>query len=432
VKEHEETDWLEHPDPIEAVKQGFHKDEPGLVQKILEKHPQLKTKINEPLGPFDSPAITMVRSKEMLDVLLEAGADINAWSRWWAGGFGLLDNASPELAEYAIEKGAVITIHAAARLGKFDKLKALIQSDRNLVNARGGDGQTPLHFASTVEIAKYLLEHGAEIDALDVDHVSTPAQYMIADRQEIVRFLIERGCTSDIFMAAALGDLELARQHLDASPDCVRMRVNEDFFPMCSHKNGGTIYQWTLGWNVTPHQVAKKFGHKEVLELLIERSPAEVKIINCCWMGDEEKLNQLLVQNPNWKEKLTEKELRNTADAARNNNLSAVQCMLKAGLPVDSRGQHGGTPLHWAAWHGNIEMTKEILKHNPPLEVLDRDFKAPPVGWVQHGSENGWHREKGKYGAVTEALIAAGAKLPEKLNGTEEVRKVLRERGVKE
>ena len=369
----------------------------------------------------------------MLDVLLEAGADINARSRWWAGGFGLLDNASPELAEYAIEKGAVITIHAAARLGKFDKLKALIQGDRNLVNARGGDGQTPLHFASTVEIAKYLLEHGAEIDALDVDHVSTPAQYMIADRQEIVRFLIERRCKSDIFMAAALGDLELARQHLDASPDCVRMRVNEDFFPMCSHKNGGTIYQWTLGWNVTPHQVAKKIRtQRRSLELLMERSPVEVKIINCCWMGDEKKLNELTAENPNWKEKLTEKELRNTADAARNNDLSAVRCMLKAGLPVDSRGQHGGTPLHWAAWHGNIEMTKEILKHNPPLEVSDRDFRAPPVGWVQHGSENGWHREKGNYGAVMEALIAAGAKLPGKLNGTEEVRKVLRERGVKE
>jgi len=30
--------------------------------------------------------ITRVRSREMLDVLLEAGADINAKSRWWAGG----------------------------------------------------------------------------------------------------------------------------------------------------------------------------------------------------------------------------------------------------------------------------------------------------------------------------------------------------------
>jgi len=39
-----------------------------------------------------------------------------------------------------------------------------------LVHARGGDGQTPLHFASTVEIAEFLLAHGAAIDARDVDH----------------------------------------------------------------------------------------------------------------------------------------------------------------------------------------------------------------------------------------------------------------------
>ena len=42
------------------------------------------------------------------------------------------------------------------------------------------------------------------------------------------------------------------------------------------------------------------------------------------------------------------------ADAARDNDLRAVQVMLAAGWPVDVRGQHRATPLHWAAWHGNV------------------------------------------------------------------------------
>ena len=58
------------------------------------------------------------RSRAMIDVLLAAGADLNAMSQWWAGGFGLLHIADPELAAYAIERGAVVDIHAAARLGK--------------------------------------------------------------------------------------------------------------------------------------------------------------------------------------------------------------------------------------------------------------------------------------------------------------------------
>ena len=34
----------------------------------------------------------------------------------------------------------------------------------------------------------------------------------------------------------------------------------------------------------------------------------------------------------------------------------------EAGWPVDAQGQHQGTPLHWAAFHGNLEMVEAILK----------------------------------------------------------------------
>src|SRR3989442_550496 len=61
--------------------------------------------------------------------------------------------ASPELAAYAIERGAVVDVHAAARLGMMEKLRELIEAEPALVNARGGDGQTPLHFATTIEVA---------------------------------------------------------------------------------------------------------------------------------------------------------------------------------------------------------------------------------------------------------------------------------------
>jgi len=126
-------------------------------------------------------------------------------------------------------------------------LRELVSTNPDLVHARGGDGQTPLHFASTVEIAEFLLDRGADIDALDVDHESTPAQYMIRDRQDVVRCLVRRGCKTDIFMASALGDADLVRKHLDVDPDCVQMRVSGESFPMINRRSGGTIYQWTLG-----------------------------------------------------------------------------------------------------------------------------------------------------------------------------------------
>jgi ankyrin repeat protein len=418
-------------DLVNQFQQAVRADDVPRARHLLEAHPMLRARIEEPLGSFDSPVITSARSKEMLDVLLAAGANLNAKSRWWAGGFGLLHSASPELAAYAIERGAIVDVHAAARLGLLERLRELVAADPQLVHARGGDGQTPLHFASTVKIAEYLLDHGAEIDARDVDHESTPAQYMLDRRQDVARFLVARGCQTDLLMAAALGDLALARRHLDADPDCIRLRVSEQFFPMINPKAGGTIYQWTLGWYVSPHQVAKKFGHSDVLRLLQEHSPADVKFVEACWTGDEARARAIRQEYPDVVERLTAADRRLVAHAARNNETAVVRLMLEFGWPVDARGQHQGTPLHWAAFHGNDEMAQAILRLGPPLEVTDADFHGTPLGWAIHGSEHGWHSESGNYAATVEALLKAGAKVPDVAQGTEAVREVLRRYGAK-
>jgi len=413
-------------DPIELFKGAFARHDPVLFARLLEEHPEMKARINEPLASFDAPLITRVRSRQMLDVLLKAGADINAKSRWWAGGFGLLDSADPELAMYAVERGAVVEVHAAARLGWIEKLRELITADPALVRARGGDGQTPLHFASTVEIAEYLLAQGANIDARDIDHESTPAQYMVRDRQDIARYLVRRSCKTDLLMAAALGDINLVRHHLDTEPDSIRMTVSERYFPRQNARSGGTIYIWTLGQNKTAHAIAREFGHDDIFRLLLERSPEELKLVQACELGDETLFKALLASRPNFVQTLCDDDRRKLPNAAQNNNTKAVRLMLSAGWPSDVRGQHGGTPLHWAAFHGNAEMVETILRHNPPLELTDNDFHGTPLGWAIHGSEHGWHCRTGNYAGAVESLVRAGAKLPEKIGGSEQVKEVLR------
>jgi hypothetical protein len=82
---------------LEQLKGTFAKQDACSFRQLLDRYPNLKDRINEPLGPFDSPLLISVRKPEMLDVLLDAGADINAKSRWWAGGFGLLHSAIGEI-----------------------------------------------------------------------------------------------------------------------------------------------------------------------------------------------------------------------------------------------------------------------------------------------------------------------------------------------
>src|SRR6266700_2298680 len=133
LKERVESILLETGDPMELFKKAFMEHDATRFRQLLERFPEYKSKINEPVAAFDAPVITQVRTREMLDVLLEAGADINAQSRWWAGGFGLLHGAEPDLAAYAIQRGAIVDVHAAARLGMMDTLRALIVADPECV-----------------------------------------------------------------------------------------------------------------------------------------------------------------------------------------------------------------------------------------------------------------------------------------------------------
>ena len=415
-------------DLIDQAKQAFHKNDVAALGELLSRHPSFKSRVNELWGPFDSPPIVSARSREMLDLLLAAGADINAKSGWWAGGFGFLHCAEPDLAAYAMRRGAVVDVHAAARLGLFERVKELVALSPELVHARGGDGQTPLHFAATVEIAEFLLSRGADIDALDIDHESTPAQYMVRERQDVAKYLVKRGCKTDLLMGAALGDLELVRKHLDANPDAIAMNVSEDYFPKQNPRAGGTIYIWTLGFHKTAHLVAREFRHENVFRLLMDRSPETLRFALACELGDEVTFRALLASRPNLVQMLSEDERRKLATAAESNNTKAVWLMLAAGWPVNACARHGATALHWACFHGNLDMAKLILNYAPPLEVEDADFHATPLGWAIHGSEHGWHRQTGNYAGTVEAMLAAGAKAPPEIKGSQAVQEVLRSR----
>ncbi|HEY6060198.1 MAG TPA: ankyrin repeat domain-containing protein, partial [Gemmatimonadales bacterium] len=206
-------------DPVAVLVAAIKANDTNAARRALQDHPELKARLDDPLPGFAFGATPLLAAlpsgnREMIDLLLEAGADINQRSHWWAGSLGVLDD-DHGLAPYLIERGARVDVHAAARLGMMDRLAELIAADPGLVHARGGDGQTPLHFAPTIELAALLLDKGADVDARDVDHESTPAQYMVRSRQDVARYLVRRGCKTDLLLAAALGDVELVRRHLD-------------------------------------------------------------------------------------------------------------------------------------------------------------------------------------------------------------------------
>jgi hypothetical protein len=103
--------------------------------------------------------------------------------------------------------------------------------------------------------------------------------------------------------------------------------------------------------------------------------------------------------------------------------------MLRCGLPMTALSQHGGTPLHWAAFHGNADMMAEVLRYNPPIDARDRQFKGTAADWLIHGALSPWGFSTGQYGECARLLLRAGASVDEALlpTGHAAIDQVLRE-----
>src|SRR5260370_42554450 len=97
-------------------------------------------------------------------------------------------------------------------------------------------------------------------------------------------------------------------------------------------------------------------------------------------LGEEGLFRDLVASGADFIESLSDEDRRHLADAAQNNNTAAVRLMLAARWPVDVRGEYNMTPLQWAAWHGNAEMVRVILRYQPQVE-LDCDHPITALGY---------------------------------------------------
>src|SRR5688572_27844967 len=213
--------------PVEQFRGALRKGDAGLVRALLEQHAEVRAAVNAPILAFGGRPVMLARTNlPVLDVLLEHGADLNLKSDWWAGPFGLLEtDLTRQQAAPLIARGAVVDIFAAAHLDMLERVRELVESEPALVHARGGDGKTPLHCARSVGVATYLIEHGADIDARDVDHESTPAQYLVRDAPAVARLLVDRGAWYDIFVAVGLRDRALVERCLADDPEALDHRT---------------------------------------------------------------------------------------------------------------------------------------------------------------------------------------------------------------
>lgn len=419
LKEHIEAQAAEALPPVDQLKRALRRANAGDVRRLLERHASLRTAINEPIFSFDSPALVTVGDKpDMVDVLLEFGADPNRKSSWWAGGFHPLYGATPAVAERLLAAGAIVDACAAAHLDRVDLLEAMLAENPERVHERGGDGQTPLHFARSRAVVDLLLDAGADIDARDVDHRSTAAEWMAESRADVARYLVERGASADIFLAAALGLTDRATALVAADPKVLDLRTGQGAYgekaPSSFH-----IYLWTIGPNFTPLDTAAKFGQRDVLSALLAVASPTQRLLFVCHQGLADDARAIVREHPEIVQSLRGADRSALTDEAWTGNAKAVELMLELGF--DPSAPSGGGPsasaLHCAAWQGSVGSVAALLRYpsgRALLNVRESGFQGTPLSWCCHGSQN-CGDPRADHAEVARLLIAAGAPIDPKL-----------------
>ena len=431
LKERIETIAGETRPAVEQFKAAIERHDATALRQLLERSDTARQAIDDTLFAFGGTALLASGSHpDIVEVLLQYGADANKKSDWWAGGFHPLHGARGRVAELLLAAGSIPDACGAANLDRADMLARLLAEDGSRVHERGGDGKTPLHFARSRRVVDMLLDAGADIDARDVDHRSTAAEWMIgeeepdASRRELARYLVERGASADIFLCAALGLTDRARALLDADVSLLALRTSQGDYgekpPSSFH-----IYQWTIAPNLSPLQVAAKFGQDATLATMKRYASAEERLLLACHLARADEARSIVLEHPGIIERLSPTQQRALTDEAWLPNAPAVALMMELGFDPAApsvTGPTGGNALHCASWEGSADAVTAILAYprgRALLNTRESVYGGTPLSWCCHGSRN-CGNPRANHAEVARILIAAGATVDPQLQGCAE------------
>ena len=380
------------------------------VRQLLATDAALVAAIDTPWFSFDAPAIVFAAAagnRDLISVLLDAGANIDVKSSWWAGGTsalhhvtGAMLNYNRDLAEYLIQRGATLDAHAAAGLDMPEKLEELIRENPETVNERGSDGMSPLHFAATPRIAELLLTHGADIDLRDRDHNGTPAQWTMRRRPEVCRYLLQQGAEADIVLYCAMGDVEQAKTEFKKNPELLKLRINMKspkgyVIPTSTATDrdsqqadavpGGHVYAYQVGPTLPLLEMALNFKQSAIVDLLIDTG-YEINFRE--WyvlVGQGPKRFDTLVKrfcakglDLNARQKHRHGMWTPLHWVAQRGLTKGIACLLENGADPNITDDKGRTPLHIIAQKGiGKNQVQLLIEHGGDIHIRDTDGKTP-------------------------------------------------------
>jgi cytohesin len=348
-------------------------------------------------------------------------------------------------------EGPAREIHDAVESDDLDKVKSLVQADPALLHAKDPRGNLPLHWAvyrGNVPVVRYLVVQGTNVNAINKEeftplHIAALSQH---DNAEIAKFLLHHGAKID-----AVG-----RGSCPAGILCGRFLLSYNTPLDLAASNGNSAVAKILilegadpdggskSWR--PINYFSQYGLAEMVELVLEKgvSPNTPdingntplhKAAKGMYVSESERVMARLA-NPNREPSSTTNNMRDRGrmnyseimelliarganlEAGNNskrtplhiaveaNNKAAADFLIARGAEIDSRSSWGRTPFFIAVDQGHLELAEMLLANGADVNAKGNG------GWTPlHGAvfDSGFSADGRSSLLLIKVLIANGA-----------------------
>jgi len=385
------------------------------VRRLLNASPELlhagDERSNQPIH-----WAVMTRQLDLIDELLERGANINAARfdgarpiqltngdynyRGWRDVPKDVATTPLEVLEHLRARGAYVDINTAASIGDLDRVRELLDEDPSLANRVSeyvtyyiGSG-APLKNAAArghIEIVKLLLERGADPNLREegiapYGHALYSAVYN--GHYEIAKLLLERGAFPNPPVESSADALSIAKMNKDE-------RTLE---LLCSYgaarsvdllsyygdvETAAAIFAVNPELADDPHALSQAAaeGHEAFVRLMLHYQPDLAKRIS--GVAKTRELSEFLFErgaNPNQANWLGVTALH---EFAKRGDVENAAFFLDQGADLQARDEDiCSTPLAWAAKFGKTAMVELLLNRGALPGLPDDPQWATPLAWA--------------------------------------------------
>ncbi|KAF3692142.1 B-cell lymphoma 3 protein [Channa argus] len=160
----------------------------------------------------------ITQQPDMVDALLRAGAD-----------------------PAALDRHGQTSFHLCCEYNQYECLSVVLSSSPTCLEIKNFDGFTPLHLAvlrGHKDLARMLLDGGADINAMDIKSGQTPLMHAVeSNNPDMVHFLIENGCdvnsqsysgNTSLHSACGRGQVDTVRLLLKSGADSSLKNYHND------------------------------------------------------------------------------------------------------------------------------------------------------------------------------------------------------------